>query len=280
LTVDLTREKFEELTAHLLESTIRLTKELLSEAGVRGFDEIDTIILVGGSTRMPQVREALRTQLGLEPVLYDPDEAVAKGAALMALKLHATEVVTDILQESNGPESTIETATEAQLDEAIEKAATNMGLPPHTPKTLIGTKLVNVLSHSVGIVLQDRAGNEKVVKLVPAQTPLPASKEDEFGTIEDNQEFVEIRVMEGESENPADCQSLNSEENLLALPSGLLAKSKIQVTYTVDFDGSLHVTAVEKKSGNKIKFEVQRPSIMSREEVAAASRKMQELKVE
>ena len=85
--VKLTREKFNELTALWLERTIRFTREIMDEADKRGYTKIDQILLVGGSTRMPQVRARLEQEFSLPMQILDPDEAVAKGVAIYAKKL-------------------------------------------------------------------------------------------------------------------------------------------------------------------------------------------------
>ncbi len=82
--VELDRAKFEEITKHLLDRTIELTHEMLTDARAKGHAHFDKIILVGGATRMPQVRDRLVAEFNSEPEIYDPDEAVAKGAALYA----------------------------------------------------------------------------------------------------------------------------------------------------------------------------------------------------
>ena len=84
--VELDRAKFEEITKHLLDRTIELTHEMLADARAKGYTRFDKIILVGGATRMPQVRDRLIAELNAEPEIYDPDEAVAKGAALTRSK--------------------------------------------------------------------------------------------------------------------------------------------------------------------------------------------------
>ncbi len=79
--VELDRARFEEISKHLLDRTVELTREMLADARAKGYDQFDRIILVGGATRMPQVHDRLVAEFNVEPVLYDPDEAVAKGAA-------------------------------------------------------------------------------------------------------------------------------------------------------------------------------------------------------
>ncbi len=88
---------FEELTRHLLDRTLELTREMLADAKQKGCERFDKIVLVGGATRMPQVRDRLVAEFGMEPEIYDPDEAVAKGAALFGLKESLSDEVKDIL---------------------------------------------------------------------------------------------------------------------------------------------------------------------------------------
>ena len=95
--VELDRAKFEEITRHLLDRTIELTREMLADARAKGIRAFDKIILVGGATRMPQVHDRLVAEFGMEPESYDPDEAVAKGAALYGLKESLQDEVQEIL---------------------------------------------------------------------------------------------------------------------------------------------------------------------------------------
>src|SRR5205823_14290244 len=94
--VELERAKFEEITRHLLDRTIELTREMLADAQAKGHTKFDKIILVGGATRMPQVQNRIVAEFGVEPEVFDPDEAVAKGAALFGLKESLEDSVKDI----------------------------------------------------------------------------------------------------------------------------------------------------------------------------------------
>src|SRR3954470_20443285 len=99
--VELDRDKFEEITRHLLDRTIELTREMLADAKAKGYESFDKIILVGGATRMPQVRDRVVAEFDKEPESFDPDESVAKGAALFGLK----ESLEDSVREILAPES-------------------------------------------------------------------------------------------------------------------------------------------------------------------------------
>src|SRR5215469_8223044 len=100
--VELDRAKFEEISKHLLDRTIELTHEMLSDARDKGYTRFDKIIMVGGATRMPQVRNRIVAEFQVEPELFDPDEAVAKGAALYALKESLLDQVQDFLATRTG----------------------------------------------------------------------------------------------------------------------------------------------------------------------------------
>ncbi|MGQ9889111.1 MAG: Hsp70 family protein, partial [Aggregatilineales bacterium] len=91
--VTLTRDKFDELTQHLLDRTIELTRQALAEAAKRGYTRFDQLLLVGGATRMPQVAARLLREFNVEPRIYEPDEAVAKGAAIYGQKLGLDEEI-------------------------------------------------------------------------------------------------------------------------------------------------------------------------------------------
>jgi molecular chaperone DnaK (HSP70) len=122
--VKLTREKFDELTAGFLERTIEFTKNTMEEASKRGYGHIDQILLVGGSTRMPQVRTRLEQEFSLPIQLLDPDEAVAKGAAIYAQKLLIDDKIKyELAQALNtAPEEvSIESAPTDVLEQATSK---------------------------------------------------------------------------------------------------------------------------------------------------------------
>ena len=100
--IELTREKYEELTEHLLGRTIALTKQMLEEAKKKGAgkDQLDEIILVGGSTRMPQIQARLKKEFQVPLIVFDPDEAVAKGAALYGMQKSLQEWIENAIEQT------------------------------------------------------------------------------------------------------------------------------------------------------------------------------------
>src|SRR4051794_22631109 len=120
--VELERSKFEEITRPLLDRTIELTREMLADAKAKGHTQFDKIILVGGATRMPQVAERVAAEFGKTPESYDPDEAVAKGAALYGLKESLQDEVKEILApmmpgvDSSPDELDLDGVSQSQVD--------------------------------------------------------------------------------------------------------------------------------------------------------------------
>ena len=161
VTVTLTREKFDELTRHLLENTISLTRDTMRPPVSSATPTIDKLLLVGGSTRMPQVTERLRQEFGKEPQVHEPDQSVAKGAAVYGQKLSiGRRISTEIARELGTTPDQVETAEVAPevRERAQQTVADEMGMRLPALKRLDDMKVTNVVSHSFGVVAvrQDR----------------------------------------------------------------------------------------------------------------------------
>jgi molecular chaperone DnaK (HSP70) len=276
--VELDRAKFEEISKHLLDRTIELTHEMLADARDKGYTRFDKIILVGGATRMPQVRDRLVAEFNVEPELYDPDEAVAKGAALYALKESLLDQVQDFLStqtaasgETNGPVD-LSTVSEEQVAEALDHLEKELGLTLTGPvRELVNTRIVNVLSKSLGVVARDDESRDVVVYLLPRNAEVPLERTTDFGTDAENQAAVDIRVMSGERDSidPLDCQEVGVAT--LSLPDRLPARSPIRVKFAISQDGRLAVTAADLTGGGSIDVAFETEAVMNAEEVAERS---------
>lgn len=198
--VEVTREKFDEITRDLLDRTAFTTRQTLQAAGL-DWRQIDRVLLVGGSTRMPAVREMLHELSGKEPDhSVSPDEAVAHGAALHAGLL---------------------------LDES-------MGKPPRF-------RISNVNSHSLGVVATDAATSRlRNVILIPRNSTLPVSAKRIFRTQKENQRSILVRVVEGESASPEDCSPIGK-CSIKPLPPDLPAMTPIDVSFRYEVNGRLTV---------------------------------------
>ncbi len=274
--VELTREKFEELTDHLVEKTMTLTREMLGEAKKKGFESYDEILLVGGSTRMPRIRERIIEELGREPRFFDPDESVAKGAALYGWKLSLNDALVTRIARTTGQnveevkETPVEEISREVMDQAAREVADEAGF---TLAAIQRSNIVikNVCSKSFGIVAFDK-DVEKVVNLILKNTTVPVEATQRFGTREVNQETVELRIMENEvsedSINPEHAVEIGTA--VLDMPANLPAGAPLDVTFTLNEEGRLEMTAVEKSEDRKVNATIETNSVIHGEELEMA----------
>jgi len=284
--VEIDREKFEEITKHLLDRTIELTQEMLADARAKGHTRFDKVILVGGATRMPQVHNRVVAELNMEPEIYDPDEAVAKGAALYALKESLLDQVQDFLATKLAPDGKpvqpvdMSDVSEEEVAQALDHLEKELGFTLTGPvRELVNTRIVNVLSKSLGVIARNEQSLDIVFYLLPRNSEVPLERVSDFGTDADNQAAVDIRVMAGErdSPDPLDCQEVGIAS--LNLPERLPAKSPIRVKFAINQDGRLGVSATDLTGGGSIDVEFQTEAVMNAEEVAERSTALRLLNV-
>jgi len=201
--IEVTREKFEELTRDLVERTETTTSLVVKDAGF-DWSQIDRVLLVGGSSRIPAVTEMLRKMTGKEPDRSaSPDEVVAHGAALYAAMLM-----------NQGGQSGLDNC-----------------------------ELVNVNSHSLGVVGVDpRTRRRQNAIIIPKNTPIPCRVARTFQTAKENQRNVMVAVVEGESHRPEDCVPLG-QCVVRNLPTGLPKGAKVRVEYSYAANGRISVLA-------------------------------------
>jgi molecular chaperone DnaK len=282
--VELTREKFEEITEHLLQRTIELTNLMLEEAKKKGEgkDQVDEIILVGGSTRMTQIEARLTTEFNVQLTIFDPDESVAKGAALYGMQKSLQDWVKTRVQEINdstGGNSEEDTKkAEEQAKEELSKIVPAIG--PGTIESNIQRTIKNVTSKSFGIIAFVE-GEKKVVNLIKKNDSLPNTVTQEFGTREDDQESALLEIMENEvSDDKLEMENAaNIGEAILHLPQGLPQGSPIEVTFVLNEDGRLEVTGKELTNDGQVNATLQTTSIITLEEVEEAKVRSSALQV-
>jgi molecular chaperone DnaK len=272
--IEVTRTKFEELTAHLLERTMELTAGVIEEGRKAGIEHIDRILLVGGSSFMPQVAARLSEAFTIPFEMFEPNLAVAKGAAMVGAKILAGEMIIDQLPDGAlEPDGSLNDVDEEALDEATRKAVEGdnpLRLAAKDLKTLATLEFHDVCSKSFGVVQTNRDMTESVVFLIHNNTKVPQEVTQTFGTLKANQRSVHVRIMEqlGQVESTElEHNRLITDGELTGLPSGLPAGAPIHITFGLEADGQLDVFAVEPTSGAELRLQTKLEGVMSAEEI-------------
>ncbi|WP_234123102.1 Hsp70 family protein [Clostridium hydrogenum] len=285
--IEITREKFDELTYDLLQRTISLTDEMLEEAKKKNYSNFDEILLVGGSTRMPQVENKIKEKYGVEVKVFDPDEAVSKGAALYGWKLSVNdELIKKISMETGETiEDVKQSIDENKISENIvEKAAKQVA--DDTGYTLSSVKasnmrVVNVVSKSFGVVTYNNEGREVIYNLILKNSEVPAEFTERFGTHDENQENVLVRVVEDELNDRVIEKEYGQEigKAELELPENLPANSPIDITFKLNAEGRLEITAVEAVEKREVKTSIETSSVIKGEELEEAKKRNKNIEV-
>ncbi len=280
--VSLTRKKFDELTQHLLDTTIEKMKLAIAEAEKKGVTKFDKILMVGGSTRMPQVARRIKEEFRLETQFCEPDEAVAKGAAVYAHHLMLGEELVKVIAQKQGVSekdvdtSKVDTDT---LNDAQAEVAEMYGLPSKVVATATTAKIVNVTSRSFGVIILDQSKKKVVSNLIFKNDSVPAEATRNFGTSEDNQENVLIEIVDNfSSDQIYEVEGSHKlGEAILSIPPNLPAGSAIQITYKINEQGLLHMYAKELKEERDVQITIEIQDGISQKELEEAKERSKDL---
>ncbi|MDM8201741.1 MULTISPECIES: molecular chaperone DnaK [Allofournierella] len=230
LDMTLTRAQFDKMTADLVERTMAPVRKALQDAGLRPSD-LGKVLLVGGSTRIPAVQEAVKKEMGCEPFKgINPDECVAIGAAIQGGVLN---------------------------------------------KEVGGILLLDVTPLSLGI---ETLGGV-CTKIIERNTTIPTKKSQIFSTAADNQPSVEVNVLQGEREMAADNKSLGMFK-LDGIPAAPRGVPQIEVTFDIDANGIVHVSAKDLGSGKEQSITITASTNMSKDDIDKAVREAEQFAAE
>ncbi len=266
--IELTREKFDEITKPLLDTSIEITKKLIETAADYGVNKFDELLLVGGSTKMPQVTEALQEVLYMAPKVLEPDEAVAKGAAIYAI----VKMMDDM--ESKYMEDGVE---QLQAMEHADMLPSISIEPARKSKVVIHTKTTK----SFGIKAL-RNGKMIVSNIITKNEETPCTVSKIFGIAEDNQEFADIELFESAvlDENYELDMAYRVGNAVLELPPGLRAGSGVEVTLELSSEGTISLTGRELSSNREIIATFKSDCVLEEEEMLEKRQKMRNLIIE
>ena len=241
LSVPVTRAQFEEMTADLVQRTLDTAELVLEEAGVV-VEDLESVVLVGGSTLLPRIAPAIEELTGKKA--FDgisPHTSVAQGAAIHAAILEAKH-------RGEGSE----------LAERLQK-------------TLASVHQEEVNSHGLGIAIRSRKSGKMINHImIPRNTRLPAEKTNMFATNKDGQERVSMKVVEGDAPDPA-ASSMLGKCRISNLPADLPKGSPIEVTYAFSKSGRVSVRAQETTGGKQAEIEIERQGNLTDVEINTLS---------
>lgn len=277
---ELTRGKYEELTQDLLNRTKNLLDEVLGVAEKQGYplNKIDKVLLVGGSSRMPQVAAMIARDYHVEATLQDPDEAVAKGATIYAQNQKNYNEFVEKEAEKTG--KTVEQLTEENLTSGdLDK---KYALFSTSGTDGLKISITNVLSRTYGLVTYINDVEKKISNMLMINDPLPATKTKMFSTFKDNQTGATIDIYESRSID----EYLEIEDRVpltqiqMSFVTAVPKDTPIEITFALDNSGILHVIAEEQLYHSKLETTFQLSNQMSDAELKTVGDRLAGVSVE
>ncbi|MXQ54553.1 Hsp70 family protein [Shimazuella alba] len=243
VTIPLSRQNFEEVTNHLLKQTQKIMEFVLEDAGL-GWNDINRVLLVGGSTRMRAVPELIERVTGLKPSLdVNPDEVVAQGAAIQGLIL--------------------------MMKEGRQELVDNHSFPM--------VEVQDVNSHSMGVVALDESGHEVNSIVLKKDTAIPTRVSNHYTTTVDQQTQLHIQVTEGEDVDLDYVKIVG--EGMIDLPE-YPKGAPIEVIFEYDSDGIIHISVIDSTAGTLLgELDIERTSNLTEDEVIEKQKRVANLAI-
>ena len=273
--IDLTRDEFDAITNGRLENTVMLTRNVLEKAKAKGRHDIDKILLVGGSTYMPQVQDRLKKEFPSigDIGLLDPNQAVAKGAAVFGYKCHLDDEIMKRVGEQTGDDVSgvaAEALPAALRERAEASVALDQGLQLAQMQSLTRKTIQNVTSKSFGVVAVDDAGKEHVANLIVVDAKVPAEVTEKFSTAAEGQRSVDVRCMENtvREKGYVDLEAsteIGKAELRFARP--VPKGSPLEFRFSLSADGLLSVHATDLTTRGEVDIRIETAAILTADEV-------------
>jgi len=287
-TIELSRDKFNELTNDLIERTISLTDAVLEQVKLKGYNTIDKILLVGGSTYMLQVRNSLEAKYSFDIEVHDPNLSVAKGAAIYGWKLELQEEIKFKIAEESGEEIEnidLNNIQDSELVKAQQEVIQEKGLVGLAgAQKIIETTIRNVTAKSFGIAVIDQNENEKIINLITVDDEIPSVTTQIFPTAFEGQSGVNLVCYEN-TERVENNYLLELETStevgsaILEFEYPLPIGSEIEITFSLSEDGLLKVYGKDLTTNRDIESIFQTESILSQEELSQAKEQRKSITV-
>lgn len=284
--VTITRDEFDEITSTLLNETLKKTKEAIEVAKNKGYDVIDEILLVGGSTRMPQVKKALAKNFSeIEIKILEPDEAVAKGAAIHAVNVYVNNQKSLTAKDFESNEEVKVTVNGDEKELKAQDYKENLTFSPEMMSIGGNTReIVIATTKSFAVKVENKEGIKSCFNMIIKNEAMPSGfleVSGNFSTLYDNQATVDIEIYENDYMDKyfeVD-EDLKIGDAVLELPKNTPAGSPVEITLKLNKEGILEVKGLDKTGNKQVNVKFETKGVMTKEELERLTQKLQGIAV-
>ena len=281
--VTITRDEFDEITSTLLNETLKKTKEAIEVAKNKGYD---VILLVGGSTRMPQVKKALAKNFSeIEIKILEPDEAVAKGAAIHAVNVYVNNQKSLTAKDFESNEEVKVTVNGDEKELKAQDYKENLTFSPEMMSIGGNTReIVIATTKSFAVKVENKEGIKSCFNMIIKNEAMPSGfleVSGNFSTLYDNQATVDIEIYENDYMDKyfeVD-EDLKIGDAVLELPKNTPAGSPVEITLKLNKEGILEVKGLDKTGNKQVNVKFETKGVMTKEELERLTQKSQGIAV-